>query len=124
MQEISLRLKRIGIEVDNVIERLGGNELLYLSICQKFINDPNFRLLKEAIGDDDRKTAANYAHTLRGVACNLGFRRLSLLCKTFMEEIYEAENNIPSQIYQELSDEYDRIITILQNKQGTVNNSN
>jgi HPt (histidine-containing phosphotransfer) domain-containing protein len=123
MEETSLRLKRIGIEVDNVIERLGGNELLYLSICQKFIYDPNYLYLKEAISNDDRKAAVNHAHTLKGVACNLGFRRLSVLCKTFMEEIDEAENEIPPQIYQELSDEYERIITILKYEQSALNQS-
>lgn len=103
----------IGIETEEAIERLGGNESLYHSLCDKFAQDKNFHFLQEALSVKDYKSAEFYIHTLKGVAANLGFVRLEIISGSILQDL--RENNFtnlkPDNIC--LTAEYNRIITLI-----------
>jgi HPt (histidine-containing phosphotransfer) domain-containing protein len=115
MELIGEQLKNIGVDVDSVVQRLGGNEALYLCICKKFIQDPNYQLFQSAIAASDLISARNYIHTLKGVAANLGFIRLEYLCSVLFENIKSDQAIILQHYMDTLSEEYDRIIAVLIN---------
>lgn len=109
------KLKAAGVEVDGILARLGGNEVLYLSICNKFVKDSNYSLYLSAISSEDRKSAEVHVHTLKGIAANLGLKRLSMLCNTIIED-FNINGNVPDEKNQELKEEYHKIISILNNQ--------
>lgn len=113
MELISRKLIEIGVDVPEVLNRLGGNETLYLSICSKFVKDDNYMEFCKAIKKKDYDKASMKLHTLKGVAANLGFLRMESLCKTIMEDIKERNRvSLSTQILL-LAEEYNRILIVL-----------
>ena len=65
----------LGLDFDAVLSRL-VNEKLVQKFALKFLDDPSFQNLKDALDSKDVETAFRAAHTLKGVCLNLGFDRL------------------------------------------------
>ncbi|MFC1857025.1 response regulator [Thermodesulfobacteriota bacterium] len=63
-----------GISVTKGLARVGGNIILYRKILTKFYNDyPDVPAqIKDALDSDDRELAQRLAHTVKGVAGNIG----------------------------------------------------
>lgn len=66
------RLQAWGCDTQAALERLDGDEALYLECLALFCEDENFHGLAEAIHGDDAQSAFRFAHTLKGVAVNFG----------------------------------------------------
>lgn len=113
MQTKSLKLLEIGVDVLSVVKRLGGNELLYLNICDKFLYDESFESIQEAISVHNYDSAEMAIHTLKGVAANLGFIGLQTLCERLLMRLRDANYDAIPKDNQELIEEYHRIIQIL-----------
>jgi HPt (histidine-containing phosphotransfer) domain-containing protein len=113
MERTGKQLREIGIDVDSVVSRLGGNEEIYLSICRKFIDDPSYSSFQKAIIENDIKAVEIHIHTLKGVAANLGFTRLELISRKILNNIKDKESSYLKDELQELSEEYHKIITVL-----------
>ncbi|MDF2885587.1 MAG: hypothetical protein K0R54_6163 [Clostridiaceae bacterium] len=114
MEHVSDSLQKIGVDIDSVISRLGGNEHLYLTICKKFLKDNNFQLLQNALLSNDFKEVEIRTHTLKGVAANLGFVQLEFLCKTLLDNVRNNEIKSIQNNLKRLSKEYYEIINILE----------
>lgn len=113
MECVSRKLIEIDIDVVRVVSYLGGDEQLYLSICRKYLEDQNVKLLQEAFAREDYAAAEFYIHTLKGIAANLGFIRLDALCKNILEDLRMNEfNNIPI-YFIDLYEEHKRIVSVL-----------
>jgi HPt (histidine-containing phosphotransfer) domain-containing protein len=67
-----------GVKVKESVRRIGGNVALYYSLLDKFrVNQRNVvQLIRDALVSNDPKTAERLAHTLRGIAGNLGAESL------------------------------------------------
>lgn len=76
----------LGESLDEVLGRLGMESRIakYLGL---FANDPSFNELKEAFAKNDVKTAFRAAHTLKGVAANLGLNTLSASSSELTEDL-------------------------------------
>lgn len=76
----------IGESLSEVIGRLRMEERVkkYLLL---FLEDPSFNELKEAFESKDAKTAFRAAHTLKGVAANLGLNKLSNTSSDLTEDL-------------------------------------
>lgn len=70
------QLKSLGVDVDSTLERFMGNEELYLKFVRKTGEDPTVGELMEALERGDYDAVYRSAHTLKGVAANLGFSYL------------------------------------------------
>ena len=66
------KLEELGADVDNTISRFMGKEDLYLKFLNKFQNDQSFTNIKQSIAEENAVEAFKAAHTLKGVAANLG----------------------------------------------------
>ena len=60
---------------DNVLKRL-GSEGMIKRFAVKFIDDPTFGELKNALAAGDGESAFRAAHTMKGICLNLGFDKL------------------------------------------------
>jgi HPt (histidine-containing phosphotransfer) domain-containing protein len=117
MEYISKSLQKIGVDINGVVSRLGGNEQLYLTICKKFLRDNNFQLLQKALLSNDFKEVEIRTHTLKGVAANLGFIQLEFLCKMLLDNLKNNEIKLIQNNIKSLSNEYYKIIDILEEGQ-------
>lgn len=110
MKKLIEQLRSIDIDVDSVISHLGGNELLYIQLCNKFKNDMSFQLFQKKLLENDYEKAYLHIHTLKGVAANLGFMRLELLCMNIMHNIVDKNFENINQTIIDISQEYDRVV--------------
>ena len=76
----------LGESFDDVLSRLRLESRIakYLGL---FLNDPSFDELKNAFAKNDAKTAFRAAHTLKGVAANLGLNKLSSSSSELTEDL-------------------------------------
>lgn len=76
------KLKEFGVDIDEGLARLGGNEELYIKLIKMVIDDSNFDKLDKAIKENNLEVAFEAAHTLKGVLGNLSI-------KPIYEKVYE-----------------------------------
>ncbi len=65
-----------GIDYAEAMDRFGGNADLFKRLALKFLDDPHFSALENALAAGDVETAYHEAHSLKGVAGNLSFTDL------------------------------------------------
>ncbi len=72
--EESLKQELIGygIDLEMAIYRFLGNEAMYEEFLRDFMEDENYFGLLEAVPQKEYEKAFRHAHTLKGVAANLG----------------------------------------------------
>lgn len=75
-EESKNKLRDFGVDVDGSLERMLGNEALFERVLKKFIQDDSYPQLVEALAAEDYEAAFRHAHTLKGVAGNLGINAL------------------------------------------------
>lgn len=71
---------------DEVLSRMGGSERLVSRFALKYLSDPTYRQLSDAMEAHNDSEAFRAAHTLKGICLNLGFSRLA----TSSSELTEA----------------------------------
>ena len=70
------KLFQAGVNVNEALERLGGDKALYDDLLVHFKDSPRYANLVQAIEGDRVDEAFQLAHALKGTAGNLGFTRL------------------------------------------------
>lgn len=103
-------LEEIGIELDSTLSRFGGNEALLLKFLKRFPEDPNFSEIGQALKMGDLQGVERAAHTLKGVAGNLGMTGLFSLCNDMVQKIRRGEECGLEALYMEAKKEYERIL--------------
>ena len=65
-----------GVDIKDGLKRVGGNSRLYRDLLMKFAAKYTDSALQisDALHADDRKTAERIAHTVKGVAGNIGIK--------------------------------------------------
>lgn len=69
-------LAQAGIDVDEALERVMGNEMLLERVLGMFLNDMHFNHLREAVAANDVDGAIAAAHSLKGTSGNLSMKPL------------------------------------------------
>ncbi len=69
-------LKSSGMDTDEFIKRLMGNEALISVFIKKFTEDKTFEELKASFEERDMKKAEIKSHTLKGMCGNLSLTNL------------------------------------------------
>ena len=65
-----------GVDYAEAMERFGGNKELYKRIAVKFLDDPHYEELRQALDNNDAEGAYRHTHALKGVVGNLSFGNL------------------------------------------------
>lgn len=115
--EMILCLKNIGVDTGTALNRFMGNENLYKKFLFKFPTDDNFRKLKSAIDNKDSRAAFMAAHTVKGVAANLGLDPFSDIIEQIVEifrgaEAYPDNPDIEG-LYASASEIYNEICSVI-----------
>lgn len=89
-KEAKNKLKDAGIDVEEAVTRFMGNEALFLKMLKKFVDDPNYSELQEAVSKKSSEEAFKASHSLKGVSGNLSIFNLydhtTLQVSLFREE--------------------------------------
>lgn len=95
MTELIRTLSLYGMNVKDAMSRFMGDEELFELCFKQFAHDKGFERLEEAIKAKDYDAAFKAAHSLKGVAGNLGletlFESLSELVETLRHGEYDAD---------------------------------
>ena len=107
------------MNLSGVLQRFMGNKAIYMKMLPLVIKDTSFAGLKEALLEKDYKKAFAQAHTLKGVAGNLGFDNVleslvpmvEILRQTDTADSHETE--IDSYM-EKVTVEYGKVLKILE----------
>ena len=106
-------LKACGCDTDAALERFIGMEDMYVRFLGKFLDDPSFGEIKPHLDAGDEEAAFKSTHTLKGVAGNLGFTELFRIAADMVNRYRAGEQAAAWAHYDELEQEYNRIISII-----------
>lgn len=114
-EEKKQKLQAAGVDLKGSLERFMNNEALYERFLGKFAADPNYQKLKEAMAAGDREQAEIAAHTIKGVAGNLGFTRLGALADQIVQRLRAGEGcGALQELFAEFDQSYQEIYSLLQ----------
>ncbi|MCD8340167.1 MAG: Hpt domain-containing protein [Burkholderiales bacterium] len=89
------KLQDSGVNVQKGLENFGGNEDLYEKYLRKFSSEPSIHELRKAVATGDKEAGQRAAHTLKGIAGQLGmeslYDKLVKMEKNFKEELKEDQ---------------------------------
>ena len=98
----------VGSDYDKVLGRLGSDRVIQ-KFAGKFLNDPNYRELGEALKVQDAERAFRAAHTLKGVCLNLGFDKLYEASASLTEQIRDRDLTGYEPFYKDVQTEYKKL---------------
>ena len=93
-------------DYETVLQRFGGNEALLLRFVRKFPAEPTFGQLRTAMEAGDWKGVETAAHTLKGIAGNLGFQQLFSLAQKMVDAVRKEDLAALPALWQQTEAEY------------------
>ncbi|KAB2953451.1 response regulator [Heliorestis acidaminivorans] len=94
-----------GIDAEEGLKRLVGNGSLYKKLLRQFAENQKEApaILREALRENDKALATRIAHTVKGVAANLGAYEVSKASAAIEESLRKSEKEAPlPEDFQEL----------------------
>lgn len=70
-------LRNNDVDVDTAVDRLMGNDDLYLEFIKRLPDQMNLTVIREAMAQQDAETFHFYLHALKGFASNLGITEIA-----------------------------------------------
>lgn len=112
------RLEENGVDVGTTLKRFLGNEDMYGNFLQRFLKDPSYRNLGEQLKAGSFEEAFRSAHTLKGVAANLGLTPLQTASSELVEELRGKKNDEVDVAktdaqWKKLTEVYDRFVGLI-----------
>lgn len=95
------RLENMGAEVEDTLKRLMGDQEMYLEYLKLFPENENIIKLRQAVDAKDADAAAREAHTLKGVALNLGLLPIADVC---MDMLLDFREGNPEEAMRQIDD--------------------
>lgn len=111
-------LQDAGVDTQDALARFMGNAALYERFLLKFPNDPNFGQVGPALEQGDLDRALTAAHTLKGVAGNLGMTALFQACTQLVDLLRAGQPDAARAAYPALASAYQSVIQALIGEDG------
>ncbi|MDO4271044.1 MAG: Hpt domain-containing protein [Eubacteriales bacterium] len=102
-------LRAAGVDVQTALNRFCGNDSLYAKYLKKFFDDPNYREAGAALAASDWEEMLHAAHTLKGVAGNLGLDRLFETSGRIVAALRAGEHDAAAAAYAVLRGQYEEL---------------
>ena len=102
-----------GINVDTALERFLRNSALMEKYLRRFLDDPNYALLCQAMEQGDMEAAFTAAHTLKGVAGNLSLDALFAATSTVVESLRRRDLSAAREQMLPLQHAYGQVLDAL-----------
>jgi PAS domain S-box-containing protein len=117
VQTISTLPDLPGIDTTAALERLGGNADLYISLLQGFVQQQAAadKAVSKALSADDHILAEREAHTVKGVAANLGMDALLKVSGDLEAAIKAADRGAIAKIQDQFARELETTVQTIKN---------
>lgn len=99
--------------IEETRRRFSNNEMLLRKFLQKFPSDQTFHKLEEAVKQEDYAAIETAAHTLKGVAGNLGFTALYDQSAALVLAVRQKELEQIEPLFRQIETEYQRVLTAM-----------
>ncbi len=83
------------------------DEELAKTFVKKFVTDPSYKTLHEAVAAEDIEASFRAAHTLKGVAANLGLSRMQKVASNLTEQLRPRESQADAELLAAVDREYE-----------------
>jgi CheY-like chemotaxis protein len=105
----------VGIKFSEGLQRVEGNEKLYLKLLRSFYREQKKSpvKVKELLAKDDREKARYFAHSLKGVAGNIGMSNLQELSGRAEQKASNGTVEEFQEVFQQLMQELGQILAYL-----------
>lgn len=113
-QEIKEALQAAGVNMEGAMKRLMNNEGLYERLLVKFQSDGNYAGLQKALEEERYEDAFHCAHTLKGVAGNLGMDKLMNADIVVVEKLRAGNYDGVKQDMEAVKEAYEQLMEIIQ----------
>lgn len=111
--ELKEMYRDLGSDWDAVIGRFAGNEGLLRKFVNKFRDDVTYDNLNQVVYTHDYDQILLHAHTLKGVALNLGFDNLGKAAAKIVTNVREERfDDIPDN-FETLKREHEMVLKLL-----------
>ena len=101
------RLKAAGVDVDEALGRVLGNEALLERLLAKFADSPQLHQLEVALGQGDGQAVVAAAHTLKGVCGNLSITPLYQLFTRQVDTFRAGDPQGAAAMMGEIAEQFD-----------------
>lgn len=110
IDEMMAVLAENGNDVDGVMKRFMDMKKMYQKYLLKYLADPCFDDLTNALQETNIEDAFRASHTLKGVASNLGLTKLYDADVVIVEKLRKQETEGIAEDYEVLKKEHKQII--------------
>lgn len=107
------QLRLWGCDIDGALERVADDSELLISCMEMFREDPGFAALEEALKNKDYRAAFDAAHTIKGVAANLGITPLYEATCTLVEPLRRGEYGELDELYRAFEPVRDQFFSVV-----------
>lgn len=101
--------EKIGEDYDEVLRRFGSDEIVRRFVL-KFEKDGSFPSLDGTLKKGDVENAFCFAHTLKGIALNLGFKKLGALSGEVTTLLRSKDLEKAVAAFPALKEEYESVV--------------
>ena len=114
MPEFITLFEEYGANYELTMNRFLHNEAMYLKLLNKLPADPNLQRLEKALECGDLSDAFEAAHTLKGVAGNLGLTPLFDAVSAIVEPLRAGKILDYTELAQAVRQEFGRVEALLE----------
>ncbi len=106
--------EKIDADYDEVLERMLNKEEIVCKFLKKYLEDSTFFQLEEKVQIGQTEEIFKAAHSLNGVAANLGFKPLVVPVRKLVEITRKGQNSGVNEIFQDIKDVHLDIIKLIE----------
>ena len=99
---------------ENVSSRMMGNQKLVEKFVRKFLDDPTYGQIKEAVDKMDYDEILRTTHTMKGIASKLEFTHLQQNSAKAVDMIRAGQREEVLPVIGEIEKEYQKVIEQIQ----------
>ncbi len=103
----------LNMDLCDTIERFGNNEMLFIKFLKKFSDDNTYNLLCESVETENYDDIEKNAHTLKGIAANLGFKILENDSNNIVLAVRNKDFDKIPVLFDNLKNSYNMVINNL-----------
>lgn len=115
-----LALEALGMNIERTLTRLANNESLLFRLLTRFTQETSYERLVEAIEKGDAKEAFEAAHTLKGLAGNLGLDALYTEISPLTELLRSGDLDQAVPLFPAVQEKYIQAIETISQMDGGV----
>lgn len=112
--EIREKLEGVGIDVNDLMDRLMGNMTLISRFFKRFPDDASYERMVAGIEKGDVEEAFRGAHSLKGVCANLSMKRFLTVLNPLVDKLREGQLDGVQVMLSSVDEEYRKVVTMIQ----------